>query len=213
MNFWNFFYTVMEVWPWLFVGFVGVALFVWSRRKASARRPVVAPRPLPAPIRKGLSESEREMRVVLSFKNAGFPEDATLLCKMFADRDAILDFLAHGTEHHADTRDIDQLVRATTRSTVRLAEHILDFERRAADPLLGLSEAGVEDLEHSRGDLHAAYVALVNTRSRLRRCEVLHPDAFNPHDYAPLRKLVAALEDESEIAKRVETRMTELDNT
>lgn len=209
----NLLYVLLEIWPWILLAVLGTLFFTGPLKGFfSSPLPPETASVHEEPVQeRDFGNRDRERKVVLNFNLAGLPEDAELLGRLFADRDAVLDLLLDApAKTQIQSKGMEPLVVATVKAAVHRAEDLLDYERRVHDPLLDVPEGA---LEEARRDIHAAYVALADTRTRVRRHLAADvSEAVNVLDYAPLRALVAKLEDQTEVAHRVESRMAELDD-
>lgn len=152
----------------------------------------------------------REQFILADLCKAGRTDDAALLEKMFADRDAVLK-QCRGREDDADAAHTVELASAIISESCLQAEELQDLHRRAQDPLLDGPDGAEAKIEEIRAELQRAYQAVANARSRLRRGESLSEIDFLADSASVaagnLAALTGRLEEETAIAKRVEQRM------
>ena len=181
---------------------VGMFAFIISQGILAAHRH--AQRPSSSdPVDTGIEEA-----LLAALRSLGKEEIVDLLEKIEESGQAIE---AHARAHpdSEDAQHTRDLVRALRLESIRQAAEYEDLARREADPLLESPPQVTEHLERILADLQAGYRALADTRSRLRRGDLLsRTDFLEPVPRGTrLSALATQLQEESDIARGVEARL------
>ncbi len=151
---------------------------------------------------------DRESLVIESLKRKDREGEARLLEQMLEDREAIrVRCERHGNE--PDFRHTLDLVSAITEESCRQGEELLDLIRRIDDPILKSPSDGEARVEVIQKEFEAAYQAVADARSRLRRGESLKEVDFLQSDLnqGGLAVLTAQLNEETAISRKIDERL------
>jgi|GEM_PF-3793770 len=152
-------------------------------------------------------KTAREKALLEDLRDTSLADDATLMEKLLRDRDAIHRQCA-GMTDTLDAVHTAELVQAIGVLAVGSGESLLDLVRRKEDPHLTAPPDVDSQLATNRAELRQAYQALVDTRSRLRRGQLLaKEDIVAVSGAATLRSLTEQLQGETEVAELIEKRL------
>ncbi len=151
-----------------------------------------------------------ENLIVTELRDSALEDEAVLLEKMMADRDAISKRCVRQADD-ADAKHTLALVEAIISESARQAEELQDLVRRVEDPLLKSPKGAAVKIDEVRGNLTKAYQAVADTRSRIRRGERLDKVDFLADEQTiigmNLEVLTQRLSNETAISNRIDERL------
>ncbi|MCP5538836.1 MAG: hypothetical protein H7A53_01675 [Akkermansiaceae bacterium] len=157
----------------------------------------------------GAAQEAREGEAVAALERDGLDGDAALLRKIFAERDAVI--ARAPLENPGEATSTLELVGAMAEASRARAEDLHDLERRLRDPLLDSPPDAEAEVAAIRSELRAAFRAMADTHTRLRRGESLVVVDFlaETESSAPseLATLTRRIEGERDLSDRVAERL------